>query len=372
MLDDDRLYDVAVTFVPGIGDINAKKLISYFGSAKQLFSSSYKELKSVQGIGEVVASRLYANFDSALKSAESELEYVYANDIGFVTLTDDAYPERLRECADSPSILYYKGMPDFANRHIVSIVGTRNATKYGVEFCNSFVSELAKKYPDAVVVSGLAYGIDVASHKAALENNLTTWAVLGHSLETIYPSVHKKVADKMLSSNGALISDFAHGTKIDPSNFVKRNRIVAGLCDALLVVESGEKGGSIITANIANNYNKDVFALPGNITSTYSRGCNKLIKTNRANLCESFDDFEYIMNWTPKKEVSMPKLELKFDFTADEKKVADVLAKYEFLDIDNLRRQTEMTPNELSLILLQLEMKGAIVSLPGKIFSLKH
>lgn len=372
MLDDDRLYDVAVTFVPGIGDINAKKLISYFGSAKELFSSSFKELKSVQGIGDVVASRLYANFDSALKSAESELEYIYANDIGFVTLTDDAYPERLRECADSPTILYYKGMPDFSGKHIVSIVGTRNATKYGVEFCNLFVSELAKKYPDAVVVSGLAYGIDVASHKAALENNLTTWAVLGHSLETIYPSAHKRVADKMLSSNGALISDFPHGTKIDPSNFVKRNRIVAGLCDALLVVESGEKGGSIITANIANNYNKDVFALPGNITSTYSRGCNKLIKTNRANLCESFDDFEYIMNWTPKKEVSMPKLELKFDFTVDEKKVADVLSRYEFLDIDNLRRQTEMTPNELSLILLQLEMKGAIVSLPGKIFSLKH
>ena len=294
----------------------------------------------MQGIGEVVASRLYSNFESALVAAEEELKYVYANDIGFVTFADDAYPERLRECADSPAILYYKGIPDFSARHIVSIVGTRNATKYGV--------------------------------KAALKNNLKTWAVLGHSLETIYPSLHKKVADKMLESNGALISDFPHGTKIDPSNFVRRNRIVAGLCDALLVVESGEKGGSIITANIANNYNKDVFALPGNVTSTYSRGCNKLIKTNRANLCESFDDFEYIMNWTSRSQSKMPTLDFQFELTADEKKVTDVLAKYEFLDIDNLRRQTETTPNELSLILLQLEMKGAIVSLPGKIFSLKR
>ena len=372
MLDDDRLYDVAITFVHGIGDINAKKLLSYFGSARQFFSSSLKELKAIPGIGDVVASRLYGSFDSALTAAEDELKYIYANEIGFVTFSDEQYPERLRECADSPSILYYKGMPDFASKRIVSIVGTRNATKYGVEFCNSFVSELAVRYPETVVVSGLAYGVDVAAHRAALENNLATWAVLGHSLETIYPSQHKKVSDKMWENRGALISDFPHGSKIDPSNFVRRNRIVAGLCDALLVIESGEKGGSIITANIANNYNKDVFALPGNITSTYSRGCNKLIKTNRANLCESFDDFEYIMNWTPKKEVSMPKLELKFDFTADEKKVADVLSKYEFLDIDNLRRQTGMTPNELSLVLLQLEMKGAIVSLPGKIFSLKH
>ena len=372
MVDDDRLYDVALTFVHGIGDINAKKLLSFFGSAKDLFASSFKDLKSVQGIGEVVASRLYGSFDSALAAAEEELKYIYANEVGFVTFSDDAYPERLRECADSPAILYYKGMPDFAAKHVVSIVGTRNATKYGVEFCNSFVSELAARYPDAVVVSGLAYGIDVAAHKAALDNNLKTWAVLGHSLETIYPSQHKKVADRIVADAGALISDFPHGAKIDPANFVKRNRIVAGLCDALLVVESGEKGGSIITANIANNYNKDVFALPGNVTSTYSRGCNKLIKTNRANLCESFDDFEYIMNWTSRKEPKMPVLEFKFDLTPDEKKVADVLEKYEFLDIDNLRRQSEMTPNELSLILLQLEMKGAIVSLPGKIFSLKR
>jgi len=369
---DDRLYDVALTFVHGIGDISAKKLISYFGSAKNMFTSPYKQFKSLSGIGESLATRLYSNFDAALSAAEEELKYIYANDVDFVTIADEAYPERLRECADSPSVLYFKGTPDFASRHVVSIVGTRNATKYGVGFCNDFVAELANRYPDAVVVSGLAYGIDVAAHKAAVENNLKTWAVLGHSLETIYPSLHRKVAEKILEGGGALISDFPHGTKIDPSNFVKRNRIVAGLCDALLVVESGEKGGSIITANIANNYNKDVFALPGNVTSTYSRGCNRLIKTNRANLCESFDDFEYIMNWTSRPSAKMATLDFKFELSADERKVTNVLGKYEFLDIDNLRRQTEMTPNELSLVLLQLEMKGAIVSLPGKIFSLKH
>lgn len=369
---DDRLYDVAIAFLHGIGDINAKKLISYFGTSKDLFSSSYKSLKSAPGIGEVIASRLYGSFESAIKLAEDELKYVYTNDVNFVTFADDSYPERLRECADAPMVLYYKGMPDFAATHIVSIVGTRNATKYGVEFCNRFVADLAAKYPDAVVVSGLAYGIDVTAHKAALENKLLTWAVLGHSLETIYPANHKKVAENILESSGALISDFPHGNKIDPSNFVKRNRIVAGLCDALLVVESGEKGGSIITANIANNYNKDVFALPGNVTSNYSRGCNKLIKTNRANLCESFDDFEYIMNWSPRQPLKSPELNLKFDLSGDEKKVVDVLAKYEFLDIDNLRRQSELNPNELSLALLQLELKGAIISLPGKIFSVRR
>lgn len=372
MPSDDRIYDVAITFLHGIGDINAKKLLSYFGTAKDLFASSYKDLKSAPGIGEIIASRLYGSFESAISSAEEELHYVYANDVNFVSFADEAYPEQLRECADSPMVLYYKGTPDFSAQHIVSIVGTRNATKYGVEFCNKFVEDLAQKYPDTIVVSGLAYGIDVVAHKAAMANNLSTWAVLGHSLETIYPAVHKKVADKMLDSNGALISDFHHGERIEPSNFVKRNRIVAGLCSALIVVESGVKGGSIITANIANNYNKDVFALPGNITSNYSKGCNKLIKTNRANLCESFEDFEYIMNWTPKAPAKPLKLDFDFKLTPDEKKVIDVLGKYEFLDIDNLRRQSELTPNELSLCLLQLELKGAIVSLPGKIFSVRR
>ncbi len=372
MLSDDKLYDVAISFLKGIGDINAKKLISFFGTSENLFSASFKDLMSIPGISEGIASRMYNNFETALKSAEDELKYVYSNDIGFVTFLDENYPSKMRDCTDAPMTIYYKGMPDFSAKHIVSIVGTRNATKYGIEFCNKFVADLAQKYPDAVVVSGLAYGIDVTAHNAALANNLETWAVLGHSLETIYPAPHKKVADKMLASNGALISDFHHGSIIDPSNFVKRNRIVAGMCDALLVVESGEKGGSIITANIANNYNKDVFALPGNVNSTYSKGCNKLIKTSRANLCESFDDFEYIMRWSPKIPQKLPTLDFKYDLTSDEQSIFDVLAKYEFLDIDNLHRQSGLSPNELSLVLLQLELKGVIVSLPGKIFSIKR
>ncbi|MCF0207261.1 MAG: DNA-protecting protein DprA [Bacteroidales bacterium] len=372
MFADDKVYDVALSFLHGVGDINAKKLINYFGTSKSFFSASLNDLKAVPGLSHVGASKIISSFDTAVKLAEDELQYVYANDINLVTFIDDEYPSKLRECDDAPIIMYYKGNPDFSSNHVVSIVGTRKATKYGTEFCDRFVADMAEKYPDAVVVSGLAYGIDVASHKAALENNLQTWAILGHSLETVYPSDHRKVADKILANGGALVSDFHHGSRIDPSNFVKRNRIVAGLCDALLVVESGEKGGSIITANIANAYNKDVFALPGNITSQYSKGCNHLIKTNRANLCESFADFEYIMNWSSKGRVVMPKLEFKFDLTPDEQKVVDVLSKYEFLDIDNLHRQTELNPNELSLIILQLELKNVIVALPGKIFSLKR
>lgn len=372
MTNNDKFFDLAITFLYGIGDINAKKVIAFFGSSKDFFAASYKDLLAVPGISETSAKRLFNNFNLAIQAAEDEINYVNDNNIGYVTFNDDNYPTRLRECVDAPMILYYKGMPNFNSKHIVSIVGTRNATKYGVEFCNNFVADLAQKYPDAVVVSGLAYGIDVTAHKAALENNIETWAVLGHSLETIYPAPHKKVAEKMVENKGSLISDFHHGSPVDPSNFVRRNRIVAGLCDALIVVESGEKGGSIITANIANNYNKDVFALPGNVTSTYSRGCNKLIKTTRANLCENFNDFEYIMNWSPRFQPTTQTLQFKYKMNDEEQKVADVLAKYEFLDIDNLRRQTQLPPNELSLILLQLELNNVVTALPGKIFSLKR
>lgn len=369
---DDRLYNLALSFLSGVGDINTKKLINRFGSAQDIFNSSLGELRKVPGIGEYTALKLYNSFSSALEKADEELQYVYSNDIDFVTFQDEAYPFRLRECDDAPMVLYFKGNPDFDNKKVISIVGTRNATKYGLDFCTELIQELAQKYPDLVIVSGLALGIDITAHKEALKNNLKTWAVLGHSLESIYPAKHKKVAQRMVDAGGAVISDYSHGSKIEPANFVKRNRIVAGLSDALIVIESGTKGGSVITANIANHYNRDVFAVPGNTGSLYSSGCNKLIKTNRAHLLESSEDIEYIMNWrSGNRSVNQKDLEFTVDLTENEKIIINILKNYEFLDIDNITRQTNLNPSVLSLSLLELEFKNVIRALPGKIFTLK-
>lgn len=369
---DDRLYNLAISFLSGVGDINAKKLISKFGSAESVFKSSFGELQKVSGIGEQISMKLYNSFNTALQRAEEELIYIYANDVDFVFYTDEDYPARLRECDDSPMVIYYKGKPVFNNSKIISIVGTRNATKYGTDFCTQLIEAVAAKYPKVVIVSGLAYGIDVAAHKEALKNNLTTWAVMGHSLESIYPALHKKVAKKIIDSGGSILSDFPHGSKIESANFVKRNRIVAGLCDALIVVESGIKGGSMVTANIANHYNRDVFAVPGSVNSVYSEGCNRLIKTNRANLTESLEDIEYIMNWVSKSENNLQKcLDLYSGMNENEQIIVNVLKNYEYLDIDNIIRQTNLEANVLSLSLLELEFKNIVRALPGKIFTLK-
>lgn len=369
---DNRSYDLAVAFLSGIGDINARKILKKFGDAKSVFKASLSELQKTPGIGEYTAKKLYNSFSKALNMAEEELMYIYSNDIEFTTFLDSDYPTRLLECDDAPIVLYYKGKPDFESKKIISIVGTRNATMYGVEFCSKFITELSERHPEVVIVSGLAFGIDVIAHNEALKNNLKTWAVLGHGLGDMYPAKHKKIAYKIIEEQGAILSDFHHGCKIEPSNFVKRNRIVAGLCDALIVVESGIRGGSMITANIANHYNKDVFSLPGNINSTYSEGCNRLIKTNRAHLIESVDDIEYIMNWNPEINNKEPKsIEFVEVLNEEEKSVVMVLKNHEYLDIDNIRRQTNLSPNKLSLCLLELEFKNIIKALPGKIFSLK-
>jgi DNA processing protein len=369
---DDGLYNLAVSFISGVGDINAKKLISRFGSAESVFKSSLSDLQRISGIGEQISLRLFNSFNSALQRAEEELLYIYANEIEFVSYTDENYPARLRECDDSPMVIYYKGNPNFNTQKIISVVGTRNATKYGTDFCSQIIESLASKYPDTIIVSGLAYGIDIASHRSAIKNNLSTWAVMGHSLESIYPAKHKRTAQKIIETGGAIISDFPHGSKIEPANFVKRNRIVAGLCDALIIVESGNKGGSMITANIANHYNRDVFALPGSINSIYSEGCNRLIKTNRAHLTESLEDIEYIMNWTSKSVNSLQQtLDLFADMNENEKLIVNILKNYEYLDIDNIIRQTNLDANTLSMSLLELEFKNLVRALPGKIFTLK-
>ncbi|MDD2635237.1 MAG: DNA-processing protein DprA [Bacteroidales bacterium] len=372
MISDNRLYNLAISFLPGIGNINARKLISRFGDAEKLFNAPIGDIKKTSGIGDIAALKLYNGFPVALQLAQEELEYTYLNDVEFVSFLEDEYPKRLLECDDSPVVLYYKGKPDFNAHRIISIVGTRNATKYGTDFCDRIVGQIAEKYPETIIVSGLAYGIDVAAHKAALNYGLKTWAVFGHNLKTVYPAVHKRVANKIIDQGGVVISDYPHNSITDPSNFVKRNRIVAGIADLLIIVESALKGGSIVTANVANHYNRDVFAVPGSINSKYSAGPNRLIKTNRANLLESLEDIEYIMNWSSENKMTkINMLELIDNLTENELKIVDVLKKYEFLDIDNISRQSGLETDILSLCLLELEFKKLVRALPGKLFSLK-
>lgn len=372
MISESRLYDLAISFLPGLGDINSKKLIARFGSAENVFKASLSQIKKAPGIGELNAVKIYNGFEAAIQRAEDELVYIYANEIEFVTYSEKDFPKRLRECDDSPMVIYYKGEAEFNSEKIISIVGTRNSTRYGTDFCDEIVRNISEKFPNTIIVSGLAYGIDVAAHKAALKYGLKTWAVFGHSMELVYPAKHKRIAQKIIDEGGAILSEFPHGSKRDPSNFLKRNRIVAGLADALVVVESGLKGGSMVTANLANHYNRDVFALPGSVNSSFSAGCNRLIKTNRANLLESVEDIEYIMNWSSDKTAKSENvLVLLEGLTENEKCIVDVLRKYEFLDIDNLSRQSLLDSNSLSLSLLELEFKGVVRALPGKIFSLK-
>lgn len=371
-MQDKKIYDIALSFISGAGDVIAKKLLCKFGNAEILFNSKLSDLQKVQGIGEVIANKIYSSFDAALIKAEDELKYLLANDIDCVSILDDDYPSRLKECEDAPIILYYKGKNVFNVPKIISIVGTRNASSYGMDFCKSFINDLALKYPDTVIVSGLAYGIDITAHKEAIKNNLLTIAVLGHGLEMIYPAKHKKIANKIIEDSGALVTDYYHNSKVEIGNFVKRNRIVAGISQALIVVESGVKGGSIITANIANHYNKDVFALPGNINANYSQGCNKLIKTNRANLIEGLDDLEYILNWKNNEtKIVQSKMQLYSELSDEEQSIVNVLKNYEYLDIDNICRQTNLNINVISIYLLELEFKKIIRALPGKIFTLK-
>ena len=275
-------YQIALTMLPNIGSIVAKNLIAYCGSAEAVFKASKQKLMKIPTIGEDRADSILQT--EVLKQAEEELKFIADNDIHPIYFTEDEYPQRLKSCVDSPILLFYKGGADLNAEKIIGIVGTRKATDYGKEMTKKIVAELAAQ--DVLVISGLAYGIDVAAHQSALEHNLKTVGVLGHGLNMIYPSQHTSIAQKM-TAQGGLLSEYKSFDEMSPHKFPERNRIVAGMCDALVVVESGTKGGAVITANIANSYNREVFALPGRATDKMSAGCNFLVKTFKATMIEN-------------------------------------------------------------------------------------
>lgn len=368
--EDKLLYQIALTQIRGVGDITARNLLQVVGDEEGIFKSSRKSLSSIQGIASKTIDEIL-NLE-VLRRAEKELSFVITNKITTFFISEETYPKRLRDCSDAPVLLYFKGNTNLNAEKIISIVGTRKSTAYGNGFCDTFLQEIASALPDTLIVSGLAYGIDIQAHRFALKYGLPTIGVLAHGLDRIYPSAHRQTAKEMVE-NGGIITEFPSETEPDRFNFVRRNRIVAGMADAVIVVESDDKGGSLITAEIANSYCKDVFALPGKATDKYSKGCNKLIASHKADLLLSTEYFLEQMGWdrvSSKKAKQPCQQELFVELTSEESIIVDQLKNQEAIHIDQLARELNIPSYQLFSTLLELEMKGMVKNLPGNLYSL--
>jgi len=364
-MNNELLYRIALSLVPSIGDVQSKALINHFGNATQVFNAKKKELEAIDGIGSVRA-RSIKDFSDFAK-AEKEIIFIEKYRITPLFITDPVYPRRLLNCYDNPVLLYYRGNADLNTSKIIAIVGTRNNNDYGKNVCEKFIEELADQ--NILVVSGLAFGIDSIAHKTALKNGLQTVGVLAHGLDRIYPTQNKLLAKQMISAGG-LLTDFISDTNPDKQNFPKRNRIVAGICDAVVVIETGIKGGSLITAELANGYNKDVFAIPGRITDVKNEGCNYLIKNNKASLVTSADDVLENMGWKEHKKITPKKQrELFIDLTPNEKIITGILQAGQF-HIDEIFLRSGLNSSAVASALLTLEMQSIVQSSPGKIYQL--
>lgn len=359
------IYRIGLTLIKSVGDVTAKNLLAHFGDAEAVFKASRHELMAIPGIGEITAAQILSN--NALRAAETQVAFVKKHRIQVLFYTDENYPQRLRNCSDAPVLLYYKGTADLNHPRIISIVGTRKATEYGRKLCRELAETLAPY--DVIVASGLAYGIDVAAHKESLEQSIPTIGVLAHGLDRIYPSLHKPLAQKMVL-NGGLLTEFLPDTVPEKENFPKRNRIIAGIADATVVVEATAKGGALITADIANSYHRDVYAFPGRTTDLYSAGCNFLIKTNRAALINHARDLVYYMGWddTTSAKTGL-QLQLKVNLSEEEQKIVVALQETA-LHVDELANCSGYNRGRLAMHLLNLEMQGVLMALPGNRYKL--
>ncbi len=368
MNDESLKYKIGITLIKGIGCNLAKNLIAYIGNVEGVFSEKQKNLAKIPGIGEVLSKEIVSQ--DILKRAESEIEFILKNKIQTLYFTDRDYPYRLKECPDSPIMLYTKGNCDLNNGKFVGIVGTRNATETGKENCKKLISDLASAQPNTIIVSGLAYGVDICAHKAALDAGLPTIGVIGHGLDRIYPAAHRPSAVKMLQ-DGALLTEYLSGTNPDRQNFVQRNRLIAGICDATVVVESAARGGALITAELANDYNRDVFAFPGRVNDEWSAGCNALIKNNKASLVESADDILKFMNWEKQNSETQPNIQttLFLDLSDEEHEIVSILRQNsDGIQLNELAIQLEKPISKISSMLLEMEFKGVVKCLPGNLY----
>ncbi len=359
-------YLIALSMVPSIGAVTARKLISYLGSAEAVFGERKELLMKIPGIGEVLSGRAISG--AYVNRAEKELEYCERHDLKVIDFNSSLFPIRLKQCSDSPLVLYCKGTAEFNSGKVLSIVGTRRASREGIKNTDHLIREISQYYPQTIITSGLAYGIDYNAHLSALKANLKTIAVLGHGLHTLYPSQHKNLASR-IESQGCLLTEFTSDMNPERNNFIKRNRLIAGLADATIVIESGYKGGALITADIASSYHRDVFTYPGRISDEYSKGCNRLIKENKAALIEGLEDLEFFMNWQRNGEKSAPRQKLLFvELTEEEEKVLNLIKKHETIGIDSISIELDIPVHKLSSILLNLEFEGVITVLPGNMY----
>ena len=364
---DKLFYQIGLTMINGIGGIHARQLLAAFGDAECIFKEKRQALERVSGIGTLLATEVKR--PEVLQRAEKEIAFIEKAHIQPLFIDDENYPARLRECPDAPLLFYYKGAADLNARHTLSIVGTRHATHYGLEAVERLVEGIAQQYPDTLIISGLAYGIDVKAHRSALQQHLPTVGILAHGLDRIYPAAHRKTAISMLE-NGGLLTDFPSGTEPDRPNFLKRNRIIAGLSEATIVVESAKKGGSLVTAEIAASYNREVYSFPGRYNDIYSAGCNELIRNHKADLITSAEDLIEALQWQSDAAPAPKQAELHFDDSPEIQHVMTLLQENGKLHINQLSKATEMPVQQLSMLLFDLEMNGRITAFPGNMYGI--
>ncbi|GAA3631224.1 DNA-processing protein DprA [Flavivirga jejuensis] len=366
MTETDLLYALALQHVSNIGDITAKRLISHCGTAEAVLKEKKQNLLKISGVGSAILGDLFET--DHLKAAEKEIDFIKSNTIKVSYFKDDGYPEKLKHCIDGPILLFQSGAINLKEQHIISIVGARKITTHGIAFCEALVETLAPYNP--IVVSGFAYGTDITAHKAAIKNKLQTVGCLAHGLNQIYPKVHKKYMVDV-EKNGGFFTDFWSSDKFDRNNFLKRNRIIAGLSEATIVIESAEKGGSLVTADIANSYNRDVFAVPGRTTDSQSIGCNNLIKYQKAHMLTTPLDVPYILNWELEKD-KKPAIQkqLFVELNPTEKTIYSYLKENEKQQLDVIAINCNMPIFKIASVLLTMELKGVIRPLPGKLFEI--
>lgn len=350
--------------VPNIGDVSAKKLIAHCGSPAAVFEDKRQQLLKIDGIGSYTLRNLY---DSEYrKAAEAEYGYIQKNKISHTYFMDADFPAYLKHCIDGPTLLFHRGKIDLTGRKIISVVGTRKITSYGTAFCEKFIADIAPLNP--IIVSGFAYGVDITVQKAAIKHGLQTIGCLAHGLNQIYPKAHAKYI-KGVEKNGGFYTEFWSTSQPEREHFLKRNRIIAGMSEATVVVESAEKGGSLVTADIANSYDRDVFAVPGRTGDKYSTGCNNLIKQQRAHMITSAADLVYLLGWdVEEKETKTIQKQLFVELDDTERSIYNYLQKEGKQMLDSIALECRLPIFKVSSTLLNMEMKGVIRPLPGKLF----
>ena len=359
-------YTLALQRVRNLGDTSAKKLLQFVGSAEGIFKEKKSSLLKIDGIGALKLKDLEAK--NLLEIADEELQYIETNNISCSYFKDTSYPERLKHCLDGPILFFHKGNIDLQHKRILSIVGTRQVTSQGRDFCQNLIEELSPTGP--IIVSGFAYGVDIVAHRAAMEQGLQTIACLAHGFGQIYPKAHKKYVSKV-EENGGFITEFWNNDAFERTNFLKRNRIIAGMSEATIVIESAEKGGSLVTADIANSYSREVFAVPGRPTDSQSDGCNNLIKSNQARLATCAADIVYMLGWKLKDSEKTPQqTKLFVELTKEEKVIFDYLQKTGKDLLDSIAIECQIPTFKAATLLLSMELKGVIRPLPGKLFQL--